>query len=87
MFCSAKKAMVVTIELSPAEAAGVKTTANLLRNLNDLIVATTQGEGNCIEFLYDCYGIVDFFNDLSDNPAQAEKILADYINTWHREID
>ena len=86
MFCSAKKATVVTVELSPTEAIGVKTTAKLLRNLNDLIVEVTQGEGDYEDFFYNNYGIIEFLNILTDNPAQAEKVLADYINTLNNGI-
>ena len=86
MFCSAKKATVVTVELSPTEAIGVKTTAKLLRNLNDLIVEVTHGAGNYEDFFYNDYGIVDFLNALTDNPAKAEKMLANYIDTLSNGI-
>lgn len=82
MYCSAKNALVVTIELSQTEAAGTKITAETLRSLNNLIVGTTQGQGDFEDFFYNNYGLIDFLTELSDNPERAEKRLAEYINAF-----
>ena len=87
MYCSAKKALVVTIELSQNEAAGAKTTAEVIRSLNNLIVGTTHGQGDFEDFFYNVYGIVDFLSELCDNPERAEKRLAEYINTFRDKTD
>ena len=81
MYCSAKNALVVTIELSQNEMAGAKVTAEILRSINNLIVGTTQGQGDFEDFFYNDYGLIDFLTDLSNNPERAEKRLAEYINT------
>ena len=87
MYCSAKKALVVTIELSQNEAAGAKTTAEVVRSLNNLIVGVTHGQGDFEDFFYNVYGIIDFLSDLGNNPERAEKRLAEYINTFRDETN
>ena len=87
MYCSAKKAITVTVELSQNESASVKITAETLRSLNNLIVGVTHGQGDFEDFFYNSYGLIDFLTDLSDNPERAEKKLADYLNAFRDNGD
>lgn len=85
MFCSAKKAIIVSIDLSQNEATSAKITAETLRTLNNLIVDMTHGQGDIEDFFYNIYGLIDFLTDLSDNPERAEKKLAEYLNLFRDE--
>lgn len=82
MFCSAKKAIVVSVDLSQNESTSAKITAETLRSLNNLIVGMTHGQGDIEDFFYNTYGLIDFLTDLSDNPERAEKKLAEYLNMF-----
>ena len=82
MFCSAKRAIVVTVDLSQNESTSAKITAETLRSLNNLIVGMTNGQGDFEDFFYNAYGLIDFLTDLSDNPERAEKKLAEYLNMF-----
>lgn len=87
MFCSAKKVIVVTVDLSQNEAASAKITAETLRSLNNLIVGMTHGQGDFEDFFFNVCGLVEFLTDLSDNRERAEKMLADYLNAFRDEGD
>lgn len=87
MYCSAKKAIVVTVDLSQNEAASAKITAETLRSLNNMIVSMTHGQGNFEDFFFNVCGPVEFLTDLSDNRERAEKMLADYLNLFRDEDD
>lgn len=82
MFCSAKKAIVVSVDLSQNEATSAKITAETLRSINNLIVGMTHGQGDFEDFFFNVYGLVEFLTDLSDNRERAEKMLADYLDTF-----
>lgn len=82
MFCSAKKAIVVSVDLSQNEATSAKITAETLRSLNNLIVGMTNGQGDLEDFFFNVCGLIDFLTDLSDNPERAEKKLAEYLNMF-----
>lgn len=87
MYCSAKKATVVTVALSNNESASMKIAAAVLRNIHNLIVGATHGQGDYEDFFHDAYGIIEFLTDLSDNPERAKKGLAEYINLFKNEAD
>lgn len=87
MFCSAKKAIVVSVDLSQNEAASAKITAETLRSLHNLIVGMTHGQGDIEDFFFNVYGLVEFLADLNDNRERAEKMLADYLNAFRDEGD
>ena len=82
MFCSAKKAIVVTVDLSQNEATSAKITAETLRSLNNLIVGMTHGQGNFEDFCFNCCDLIEFLTNLSDNRERAEKMLAEYLNLF-----
>lgn len=82
MYCSAKKAIVVTVNLSQNEATSAKITAETLRSLNNLIVGMTHRQGDFEDFFCNVCGLVEFLTDLSDNRERAEKMLADYLDAF-----
>ena len=85
MYCSAKKAIVVTVDLSQNEATSAKITAETLRSLNNLIVGMTHGQGYFEDFFFNVCDLIEFLADLSDNHERAEKKLAEYLNTFKDE--
>lgn len=87
MYCSAKKATVVTVTLSNYESTSMKIAAEVLRSIRNLIVGTTHGQADYEDFFHDAYGIIEFLTDLSDNPERAEKGLAEYINLFKDKGD
>ena len=87
MYCSAKKAIVVTVDLAQNEITSAKTVAEMLRSLNNLIVGMTHGQGDFEDFFYNAYGLIEFLSDLSDNPERAEKRLAEYLSPFRDEGD
>ena len=87
MYCSAKKAIVVTVDLSQNEAASAKITAETLRSLNNLIVGMTHGQGYFEDFFFNVCDLIEFLTDLGDNRERAEKRLAEYLNTFRDEGD
>lgn len=87
MYCSAKKATVVTIDLSQNESTSAKITAETLRSLNNLIAGMTHGQGYLEDFIFNTYGLIDFLIDLSDNPERAEKKLAEYLDMFRGGSD
>lgn len=82
MFCSAKKAIVVSVDLSQNEAASAKITAETLRSLNNMIVSMTHGQGDIEDFFFNGCDLIEFLTNLSDNRERAEKMLADYLDTF-----
>ena len=82
MFCSAKKAIVVTVDLSQNESTSAKITAETLRSLNNLIVGMTHGQGDLEDFFFNSCDLIEFLTDLSDNRERAEKKLAVYLNAF-----
>lgn len=82
MFCSAKKAIVVSVNLSQNEATSVKITAETLRSLNNLIVGMTHGQGDIEDFFFNVCDLIEFLTDLGDNRERAEKKLAEYLNMF-----
>lgn len=86
MYCSAKKAIVVTVDLSQNESTSAKITAETLRGLNNLIVGMTHGQSNLEDFFFiNGFDLIEFLADLSDNHERAEKKLAEYLNTFKDE--
>lgn len=87
MFCSAKKAIVVSVDLSQNEAASAKITAETLRSLNNMIVSMTHGQGDIEDFFFNVCDLIEFLTDLSDNRERAEKQLAEYLHLFRDEGD